>query len=193
MSNIVCVGLDQWVMTDVSKTGKNVGLFTDGLSGCVALILIGDNKACLSHVYSGLNQYNREQYEYQLDLAFVWMRREGGSVKRAALIASDPEVGTEKWRCETLQKYISDKSSEVKYVPIRKGASVLINFYNDFPEGWDYEEFIGIKRMNLKGTIFNTRTGRQHFTVYGRLPSRIETGDDGAADIVLADMGSANV
>jgi len=60
---VVKIGIDQWV---IAQTENDTVLLTDGLSGCVALVLESDKLFCLAHVSSECNATNWHNYKIQL-------------------------------------------------------------------------------------------------------------------------------
>jgi len=167
--NIVFVGLDQWVMTDINECGTNVGLFTGGLSGCVAIALIGETKACLAHLYSRCNVDNWVEYAHQLDLALVWMRRNGGSVISCNLYAAEPELKSESWRCNTISEYVVHNCPNVDEVRVSKSTKVLLTYREGMFSGWGADIYKSAIDIRNTDTCYNTVTGRPYFTVYGML------------------------
>jgi len=84
---VVAVGLNQWAIANRWSTGKHdaapmtfadkrqkrefskvskVRLATSGLSGCIAVGLLSDDKFCLMHVYSDCNKTNWPEYNERM-------------------------------------------------------------------------------------------------------------------------------
>ena len=93
MNARVKVGLDEWMAGDASKTD----LITDGLSGCVAVGLAGNGRVALSHVFSGCDAGNWEDYRTRLDEALA--ASDLGDRPQAVLVCAqgDSQLGSNAW------------------------------------------------------------------------------------------------
>ena len=69
IEKFIKVGLDEWILV---KRTSQVGMMTDGLLGCIGLVLYNADFALLSHVYSDCNDTNWNGpagYEAELNAA----------------------------------------------------------------------------------------------------------------------------
>lgn len=80
----VKVGLNQWVVAN----NNDAELVTDGLSGCIGVVIWTDHQFCLAHVYSDYSNANKANYNHQLSLPVAVMRHRG-EIKGCAVAYSD--------------------------------------------------------------------------------------------------------
>ena len=96
------VGLDQWIVANVSE---HVDLVTNGLSGCVALGLMGSEQFGLAHVFSDCTEKTWAEYERQLEILLGVMEKKE-KLKDASLTISE---GTPHWLPDTLKNWLLEK------------------------------------------------------------------------------------
>ena len=116
----VKVGLDQWVIAGNTSTTE---LLTDGLSGCVALVLESQNSFCLAHVFSGCNQSNWESYKKELELPLVILKKH--MPLRAALCYSDDNKTK---LVELLETWL--KSVGISVIDTYKTSGVRVSYHS---------------------------------------------------------------
>jgi hypothetical protein len=80
----VKVGLNQWVIAN----NDGAELVTDGLSGCIGVVIWTDHQICLAHVFSDYSD-NRAAYNYQLDLPVAVLRHGGRAIRGCAVVYAD--------------------------------------------------------------------------------------------------------
>jgi hypothetical protein len=100
----VKVGLDEWIIVNAPSLGKEVDLCTDGLSGCVGLVLISDKQACLAHVFSDCDSEQKwAKYKAQLERPLAAMQIIS-PLAEAAAVSSEGSVF---WLRDKLVEWIS--------------------------------------------------------------------------------------
>lgn len=109
------VGMNEGIIMTRQDLGETC-LFTDGLSGCVALVVINKQCVFMAHVYSGSEPSTIDARAKQyLDDITSWMKHNGGEPIKVALVANglgDKTIQAFKKACDELGLYPTIKESD---------------------------------------------------------------------------------
>jgi hypothetical protein len=132
------VGLDEWI---IATTGHDVELVTDGLSGCVAVILDDSDDCLLAHVFSACNEGNFDAYKTALDVPLQTM----GDGIYVTLVRSEEN---DTWLSTNLKGWLKAHAKvNGNSVEVIKSAGVGVS--GGGAKGWDAY----LKRTGQKGNV----------------------------------------
>lgn len=158
---VVKVGLDQWIVTSVTKP---VDLITNGLSGCVALGMVSPEQFCLAHVFSDCTEKTWAEYEPQLENLFQVMEKEG-KLKEASLTISE---GTPNWLPETLKNWLLEKELPNNKILTYHASGCRLAYSSAMNEVEVFEYEHDNKELYTKGYSKASNAG-QFIDAWGRL------------------------
>lgn len=139
MNDTVKVGLDEWLTVDAGRAD----LITDGLNGCVAIGLVGNGRAALTHVFSECNDATSwQRYREQLDTAFAQSGLGDGAGEIEAVIVHSDDTGAflpGQIRDWLLSKQIEPETRIGEGCRIRGDGGRLDYTLKDFDKPADYD------------------------------------------------------
>lgn len=155
----VKVGLNQWVVAD----NAGAELVTDGLSGCIGVVIWTDHQICLAHVFSDYGRDSMAAYNYQLDVPVAVLRQGGRAIRGCAVVYSDevdrPRAALVAAWCGTLGVTVETYQTA--------GVRVFSSMYGCEIQRKE-EDSAAYYRIGIGGAL-TTTTGVAHITNWGKL------------------------